>query len=229
MDPSKQCGWIPHGKCFILQKGQICEISSLEADVANLLESKHDLESREVIPGRVHNLVKNNSGAMKKFMSSTTYSSLLPSIEPIFRDYFACGDDSDCYHISTLQIVDAKKSSRGDETHSQCQYFHADNSLRGLTLIIPLVDMSAENGGTEFITKKYPYIFQPNLEAGQTLIFDSRILHRGTVNNSDRDRPLLVIRYDKNGQSPAPNMSYVGASARAVFGSFIHFIMSRTH
>ena len=44
-----------------------------------------------------------------------------------------------------------------------------------------------------------PRIVQPALAAGEVLLFDWRIWHRGLANHSDRDRPVAYVTYARRG------------------------------
>ncbi len=72
-----------------------------------------------------------------------------------------------------------------------------------VNVFIPLVDLNAANGPTEFIptsqldwgTKSPPLIL--HAKAGECIIFDHRIKHRGLGNRSNVPRPLVYITYSK--------------------------------
>lgn len=83
--------------------------------------------------------------------------------------------------------------------------FEDENSpCHCLTVFVPLVDMTVDNGSTEFSlgthihADHYPdgeIIFE--CTAGSAIIFDCRLLHRGTANRAASDRPLLYFTYAK--------------------------------
>lgn len=75
------------------------------------------------------------------------------------------------------------------------------------TVLIPLVDITAENGPTEFIkqshhrpivdeSKEVTYI--PLLLPGDFLIFDGRTLHKGLANKTNEERLIAYITFIAN-------------------------------
>ena len=115
-----------------------------------------------------------------------------------------------------LQLLIASPSSIN-------QPFHYDNTHKGLSVIVPLVNIHADNGTTEILAGSHIHIqkvvdgdfssvfedlnpfssskdrtisIQPLVAAGSAIIFDSRTIHRGKSNTSSSQRPVLVFRYD---------------------------------
>ena len=66
----------------------------------------------------------------------------------------------------------------------------------------------------------------PVLKAGDVMIYDARTLHRGLCNRSDRERPILVFRYD-HAASVAPGQSRAHSVAIAALGSAIERFQPR--
>ncbi len=75
------------------------------------------------------------------------------------------------------------------------------------TVLIPLLAITQENGPTEFIKKSHQKtlvnpaaekIFAPLLSAGDVIIFDGRLLHRGGANHSNQERLIAYITYVAN-------------------------------
>lgn len=75
------------------------------------------------------------------------------------------------------------------------------------TVLIPLVEITKENGPTEFV--KYSQrekivdeekadLFAPLTKPGDFIIFDGRTLHRGCANNSKEERIIAYITYVAN-------------------------------
>lgn len=100
------------------------------------------------------------------------------------------------------------------------QYWHIDNRSHGLTLVVPLTTVPANLGASLFIPGSH-HLFQTDqgrvtrwksflssvlgsdgplvtpMLAGDALLYDSRCIHRGTVNRRyDRSSVALVFRYD---------------------------------
>eukprot|EP00916_Digyalum_oweni_P022111 GHVL01036694.1.p1 GENE.GHVL01036694.1~~GHVL01036694.1.p1 ORF type:complete len:410 (-),score=86.53 GHVL01036694.1:600-1676(-) len=116
---------------------------------------------------------------------------------------------------------------------SETQPFHMDNRKKGLSVVIPLCDMTKENGPIEIlpathklapankgflsgIVAGFSSFFRTFLEAGGTvseplnlgdvLIYDARVYHRGMNNATWRLQPTLVFRYDYE-DTPPPSQS----------------------
>ena len=73
-----------------------------------------------------------------------------------------------------------------------------------LTVFIPLVEITQQNGPTEFIKGSHQYpivdetkadIFSPLVSPGDIIIFDGRVLHRGTPNKSDSEKLIAYITF----------------------------------
>lgn len=93
------------------------------------------------------------------------------------------------------------------------QHWHADGWQEGLfTVFVPLVDVTAAKGPTELRPGSHtkdvvlggrllhsgdPRVesARPLLRAGEVLIFDFRVAHRGTANRSAEARPLMYLVY----------------------------------
>lgn len=86
-----------------------------------------------------------------------------------------------------------------------CQNWHVDGEEEGMyNIFCPLVNVTMENGGTEFQEgshkhpKKEEHIeTMPFLDAGDFLIFDYRIEHRGLSNASKVPRPIMYVSYTR--------------------------------
>ena len=163
------------------------------------------------------------------FISSKEVKDLISTlIEPIASDLMEMNHADGQLMMTTLQIVDSLPGSA-------LQIWHADNAEKGITVVIPLVDLTEQNGPTELIAGSHS-LFEnirsnvshvtPLLSAGDALIFDARTLHRGGANQSDTSRAILVVRFDNKKTQP-PCMSVVGATARLFLAkSIIVFLES---
>ncbi len=72
------------------------------------------------------------------------------------------------------------------------------------TVLMPLVQITHENGPTQLVKGSHRQlrveesraeIYAPLLSPGDVLIFDGRILHRGSANNSDAERVIAYITF----------------------------------
>ena len=74
-----------------------------------------------------------------------------------------------------------------------------------LTVFVPLVDLCADNGTTEFSLGSHRHECEDlgervlECSAGSAILFDYRTLHRGTANRTTADRPILYFTYARSG------------------------------
>jgi len=145
-------------------------------------------------------------------------------IWPLVDAFFKEEDEASTEGIfrSEMQILNALPGSVS-------QTWHSDNRSRGLTIIVPLVDFTAENGSTQLIVgshnKTWPLIAEQGgrvVEApvGSIAVFDSRTYHRGLGNETNDGRPALIFCYDRP-SSPPPGYS-------GVYGSISHALLAGT-
>ncbi|CAH0377009.1 unnamed protein product [Pelagomonas calceolata] len=95
-----------------------------------------------------------------------------------------------------------------------------------ITVFVPLVDMSGDLGPTEFYPGTHRRDCPPqeyracetgdcegvaftSAKAGDAVMFDYRVLHRGGANSSTRQRPLLYFTYARSWFTDATNYSAV--------------------
>ena len=130
---------------------------------------------------------------------------------------------------------------------SQNQVWHSDCADASLTFVIPLSNQSPACGPTQIISHSHNHSFigiffrhllsgkqkdssDPSVEApllslGDMLVMDSRLLHRGLGNRSDRSRPILVLRFDRISHPP-PGMGTLGAWLRHAAGHVLYWRLS---
>ena len=103
------------------------------------------------------------------------------------------------------------------------QTWHRDNRARGLSIIVPLVDFTAENGATQMIVGSHedawPLVAEQGAQvvyapAGALVAYDSRTIHRGLGNQTAEGRPALIFCYDQK-TSPPPGCGVVGSVTTA--------------
>eukprot|EP00927_Polykrikos_kofoidii_P087094 TRINITY_DN9953_c0_g3_i1.p1 TRINITY_DN9953_c0_g3~~TRINITY_DN9953_c0_g3_i1.p1 ORF type:complete len:504 (-),score=98.24 TRINITY_DN9953_c0_g3_i1:245-1756(-) len=100
------------------------------------------------------------------------------------------------------------------------QFWHIDNKAGGITVFVPLTAVPEDMGPTHFLPGSH-HFFEPQrsqlsrfgacaesllssegvaigaMQAGDALIYDSRIIHRGAANRRyDRTRMALIYRFD---------------------------------
>ena len=112
------------------------------------------------------------------------------------------------------------------------QTWHSDNRTRGITIIVPLVDFTADNGSTQVLVgshkQDWPLVAEQGARVvhapvGSIAVFDSRSYHRGLGNKTDEGRPALIFCYDRE-WSPPPGYSGVyGSIAHATFAGMLSF------
>ena len=128
------------------------------------------------------------------------------------------------------------------DSGSADQFFHQDNARRGMTVLVPLVDVPLARGPTQLIPGTHGLTLgeggaaapvaeavaaasavavlpavAPELAVGDVLLCDARTLHRGLANRDDTARPVLVFRYDDPKHRP-PGHTLVSTLAFRVLG-----------
>ena len=125
---------------------------------------------------------------------------------------------------SELQLMTAVPGSGN-------QSWHKDNRARGLSIIVPLVDFTPENGGTQLLlgshNNKWPLgqggarVIQA--PAGSVVAYDSRTIHRGLGNETSVGRPALIFCYDRV-ESPPPGCGTLGSVGTSYQGRLIDIL-----
>ena len=117
---------------------------------------------------------------------------------------------------SEMQILNAVPGSK-DQT------WHSDNRSRGLSIIVPLVDFTVENGPTQLLPGSHVQAWTQVLQDGAQVVqapvgaiaaYDSRCYHRGLGNLTEQGRPALIFCYDR-ACSPPPGCGTLGSIAHA--------------
>ena len=100
------------------------------------------------------------------------------------------------------------------------QDWHADGSAGLFTVFVPLVNIPENGDGTEFLAGSHTDVgalakasrasgVAPAAAAGQIIIFDYRVIHRGGANPCEalggRERPVAYIVVSANGQWDSKN------------------------
>jgi ectoine hydroxylase-related dioxygenase (phytanoyl-CoA dioxygenase family) len=208
------------GNGYLIQKDQrslkeLDEINSLFHEVKDFHKQK-----REVSPGRIHYDFLSSD----KVREHSLIRSMIQECESVAKDYLP----GDKVQMTTLQIVNSSPES-------QNQIWHADNKAKGLTLVIPLVDITSDEiGTTQFISGSHDLpsqlfqmnIVNPVLPKGSYLWLDCRVLHRGLANHSQGERPILVIRFDRE-DCPPPGMTWVGSVIRNCMGNIFYELLKQ--
>ena len=126
---------------------------------------------------------------------------------------------------SEMQILNAVPGSK-DQT------WHSDNRSRGLSIIVPLVDFTPENGATQLLlgshNKSWPRVVQQGAQVvhapvGAVAAYDSRTYHRGLGNQTGEGRPALIFCYDRE-WSPPPGCGANGSLANANLAHLLNMV-----
>lgn len=156
----------------------------------------------------------------------------------IAKEYFAHhGIEQDKYGITELQLLNA-------ENNSNHQIWHRDNAGGpGLTALIALEDIGS-NGPTEILLGSHESlksmdeksqneqlyaatadirssILLATLNAGDAILYDARVLHRGRgYHDGSNNRPVLIIRWDVH-DTPPPGTGFIGTQLAIVKGTLL--------
>jgi Phytanoyl-CoA dioxygenase (PhyH) len=201
-----------------------CILRTLSSEVADKI-----VTGKEISPGRHHY----NMLPSTKFINSKEVKDLISEVVLPLSLTEMGSPDCDLM-MTTLQIVDSLPGSA-------TQIWHADNAEKGITVIIPLIDLTDCNGPTELIAGSHNLlckrtktaekggddsvwsklsVVKPLLSAGDGLVVDARVLHRGGANMSETSRAILVIRFDNKNTQP-PCMGVAGATFRLLLAKVI--------
>jgi len=127
--------------------------------------------------------------------------------------------------VSLIHLLDSKAKSAD-------QIWHADNTAGGHTIVVAMRDIEDDMGPTclqleshkliQYSDYFWAYfnptrIARPLLKKGDVLVYSSKVLHRGEANLSQKDRPVIVYRYD-DPATPAPGTNFIGTQALAWYG-----------
>jgi hypothetical protein len=83
---------------------------------------------------------------------------------------------------------------RSSKWHRDTRYYNPKAKSEMLLLVIPVTKLNKDNGATIYKVKKKKYTnTQPDLNPGDLLVADARILHKGGVNSSDKPRTIITI------------------------------------
>jgi hypothetical protein len=167
---------------------------------------------RPVFKNRYHRNVLLLEQLQAKFMPTVD-----ETLKPVSDAYFEKGNLVGKRALTEMQMLVSLPDSVN-------QFWHRDNTRPGISFTIPLHDTSLELGPTQIITathKKSPEskkVISANLEAGEVLAYDARLIHRGTKNQTmDENRMAIAFRYDLT-KTPPPGTTIVGTSITRVNG-----------
>ena len=188
----------------------------------------------------VDDLIKLGGGKKRRYGKNIASKSDSPPSElgAIAKEYFLYHSiNEENYGITDIQMLVA-------ENLSEHQIWHRDNAAGpGLTALIALKDVTT-NGPTEILLGSHnslqsrkeksvieelksngispeisSNILLATLEAGDAIIYDARLLHRGRGYNSGAsDRPVLVVRWDAH-DTPPPGTGFIGTQFAQLLGT----------
>ena len=177
---------------------------------------------RASAPGRLHRREETFGESDLKVLEQVE-SLFWPLVHDFFRDGTEGGDEDEDIYRSELQVMTALPGSAA-------QTWHSDNSSRGLTILVPLVDFTAANGATQVLvgshSKDYARVAQQGAQVvqapvGAIVAYDSRAFHRGLGNLTDEPRPALIFCYDRT-VSPPPGRGSMGMIGIAWLASILN-------
>ena len=149
----------------------------------------------------------------------------------IVKSYFQLERNGATHRLTQLQLLES-------DCGSTTQIWHADNINAGITILIPLVDVTEDNGPTELIPHSHTLFPSFSIakffslllsdgsshkgvaSAGDALVYDCRTIHRGlaTPTSASASRPVVIFRYDA-WDTPPPGVSAVGTTLIRTLGN----------
>lgn len=142
--------------------------------------------------------------------SGLVYNSI---VYPFIQKLLCCDDPGKKEGVNLLYagiMWALPSSSKEKQTHQKWHadgghlFHHAHLPPHCINVFYPLVDITPENGPTEVLPGTHVSSYVGNSEkiplcckAGDAVIFDYRLQHRGNANLSDTSRPILYLCYAK--------------------------------
>lgn len=185
-----------------------------------LLKNDEDVEEKTYALGRgVKNgfkeIVMRHFGRYEMTYSCHDLMIDCPRLTNILHTIF----NNEQFHMCSISVVTASAGATEQQWHQDGPHVDvaSHQPCHCLNVFIPLIDVTSHHGpteirpGTHYYTRNLvPMMLAakarktlrdpvlPLLEAGDALIFDYRVLHRGRANVSDVDRPVLVMTFAKS-------------------------------
>jgi len=145
-----------------------------------------------------------------------------PMVYPLLKKLLGSMIEIDTFGLLTLFPHTPKMHWHRDTDVLFSYDQQPDQPSHGIVVFIPMVDITTDMGPTEFVLKSQipcsdsqlrEYLFEDvfldlcpwfgsrwkaTAGMGDAILLDTRILHRGTENKSDKRRPMLKISYVKD-------------------------------
>jgi ectoine hydroxylase-related dioxygenase (phytanoyl-CoA dioxygenase family) len=145
---------------------------------------------------KIKKSAKKPDAKTEEFECFTSKAPWLPLVRAIL------GPDAVCINSGVIMSF---AGSVNQMKHSDGDHLHDDKQLPShcLNVFVPLVDLTAPIGPTEFWPTSHTDWETPLppvtvlAKAGQALLFDYRLKHRGLANHTPDVRPLVYITYAK--------------------------------
>jgi hypothetical protein len=189
----------------------------------------HDF--RESTLGRYHRLTFSQQG-------QDEFAAFELEVAPFVNQFFGL----DASERLSSELICSQRQLLVSDVDSVCQFYHQDNSSQGLTLLIPLVNVSFEQGPTQLLPGTHN-LYEDNLpltarmaalhsnlqhfgtvqcaaRAGDVVAYDARTMHRGMSNHSPAPRPVMVVRFDRR-ETPPPGHGVLSTCAVRLGGTLL--------
>jgi len=144
-------------------------------------------------------------------------------IWPLVVEFFDDGGGGGAVYRSELQLLNAVPGGMS-------QAWHSDNHRKGLSFIVPLVDFTTANGGTQLLPGSHVGDWAAVAKRGAGVVvapvgaiaaYDSRTYHRGPVNETKEGRPAIILCYDREA-TPPPGVGTYGSIAHSFIAVFLN-------
>ena len=217
------------------------------SDYSDFLEHRQQVRHgrhesfRESTLGRYHRLAFSQQG-------QDAFAAFEEEIAPLVNQFFGLDASETSAQRLSSQLICSQRQLLVSDVDSACQFYHQDNSKKGLTLLVPLIDVDFQHGptqllpGTHCLTDSQPWTarlaslhaslqalgtVQCAARAGDVVAYDARTMHRGMSNRSAIPRPVLVVRFDRR-ETPPPGHGVLSTCAVRVgatlVGGYAHLI-----
>ncbi|TWH85463.1 phytanoyl-CoA dioxygenase PhyH [Novosphingobium taihuense] len=179
-------------------------IAKVAGEVRRVVPGAYDIAARrpedllKVGDRRINGLVP-----IGRSMSNVIDMLLSPAFQTLFDQALGRG-----WVYESFGVISSFPGAPSQRIHSDDAHLFEDTPFAGslpayaLTISIPLVEVNAVNGGTEFLLGTHRLEWRESyeetpvtspLQPGDCMIWDFMVRHRGQANNSDAARPMLYV------------------------------------
>ncbi|EKX74097.1 conserved hypothetical protein [Theileria equi strain WA] len=167
--------------------------------------------------------MKYSRGRIHCILRGTSFNELISPLQAFWMPIVYYNMKTNRYNLRMLMQTHL-------DTLSYAEPWHRSNRRFGLNVVVPLDDIDVNGGRIQFLTgtqgdsnKNFAYEIGPSgvdLEVGDILIYNSSILHRNTINETNVCRSMLIFTYDHT-DTPPPGQGTTRSIFDKFYGNFV--------